>query len=287
MALVGGLAALAASPQGQASGFAVPELSTAGLSTANAMVANPEELGAIAYNAAAMAFHDESSLALGGAFINVNLRVETASGTHHSDSPQWMGVPFFQAAIKVHDQWRIGLGITTPFGLETRWDQGTFPLLSGSRTRTIPTVGTISLPTGNEPTESRLQVLDIKPTASYRINDLISVAAGLDYYWTKQATLNSSLAELQGDGTGLGWNLGLMFRKDAWSLGASYHSAATVAIDGTYEPRNQTLVALGALVPGQTAELDLNLPWRLQLGTRYAVSPQLAVEIDWTEVEPV
>ena len=52
---------------------------------------------------------------------------------------------------------------------------------------------------------------------------------GLDYYWAKQAVLNSSLAELQGSGSGLGWNLGLMFRKDALSLGASYHSAATVS----------------------------------------------------------
>jgi long-chain fatty acid transport protein len=75
-----------------------------------------------------------------------------------------------------------------------------------------------------------------------------------------------------------------MFRKGAWSLGASYHSAATVAIDGTYTPLNQTLVAIGALVPGQTAELDLNLPWRLQLGARYAINPQLAVELDWTRM---
>lgn len=125
-------------------------------------------------------------------------------------------------------------------------------------------------------------MLDITPTASYRVNELVSVSAGLDYYWAKQAQLDSSLAELQGRGSGLGWNLGLMFRKDVWSLGASYHSAATVGIDGTYTPLDTTLVALGVLTPGQTAKLDLNLPWRLQLGARYAINPQLAVEVDWT-----
>jgi long-chain fatty acid transport protein len=283
-ALAGGLVALALSPKAEASGFSVPELSAAGLSTANAMVANPNEIGAFAYNPAAMAFHDTSSVALGGLLVNMSLSVDNASGRHDSNAPEWVATPLFQAAVKVNDQWRIGLGATTPFGLETRWDEGTFPLLSGSRTLTVPTVGTISLPTGNQPTKSLLQVLDITPTASYRVNDMVSVSAGLDYYWGKQAELDSSLAELQGRGSGVGWNLGLMFRKDALSLGASYHSTATVGIDGTYTPLDTTLVALGALTPGQTAKLDLNLPWRLQLGGRYAISPQLALELDWTRI---
>ena len=282
--LAGGLVALALSPKAEASGFSVPELSAAGLSTANAMVANPNEIGAFAYNPAAMAFHDTSSVALGGLLVNMSLSVDNASGRHDSNAPEWVATPLFQAAVKVNDQWRIGLGATTPFGLETRWDEGTFPLLSGSRTLTVPTVGTISLPTGNQPTKSLLQVLDITPTASYRVNDMVSVSAGLDYYWGKQAELDSSLAELQGRGSGVGWNLGLMFRKDALSLGASYHSTATVGIDGTYTPLDTTLVALGALTPGQTAKLDLNLPWRLQLGGRYAISPQLALELDWTRI---
>lgn len=284
LALAGGLSVLAVAPQAQASGFSVPELSTAGLSTSNAMVANPQEIGAFAYNPAAMAFHDASSLSVGALLVNMNLSLDNASGSHDSRTPDWVGIPMIQAAVKVSDQWRVGLGVNTPFGLETRWDLGTFPLLSGTRTLTVPGIGSLSLPTGNQPTSSQLQVLDITPTASYRINELFSVSGGLDYYWAKQAQLDSSLAELQGRGSGLGWNLGLMFRKDAWSLGANYHSAATVAIDGTYTPLDTTLVALGVLTPGQTAKLDLNLPWRLQLGARYAINPQLAVEVDWTRI---
>jgi long-chain fatty acid transport protein len=281
-ALTLGLTGLA--PQAQASGFSVPELSTAGLSTANALVANPEVLGAIVYNPAAMAFHDKSSVALGAMFINVNLSIENAAGKTDSDSPQWVAAPIFQAVMKVNDQWRIGLGANTPFGLETRWPVNTFPPISGNRIVPIPRVGPTPLPRGNQPTQSQLQILDITPTASYRINDNFSASAGIDYYWAKDAVLNSSLAELQGDGSGLGWNLGLMFRKDAWSLGASYHSAATVSIDGTYTPLNQTLVMLKQMAPGQAAKLDLDLPWRLQLGVRYAINPQLAVEVDWTRM---
>lgn len=246
-----------ASHAAQASGFSVPELSTAGLSTANALVANPEEIGAFAYNPAAMGFHDQSSLALGGVFIDINLTVDTASGKHDSNGPQWVVAPIFQVAAKVNDQWWIGLGAGAPFGLETRWSTGTFPLLSGTRTVTIPGLGTTALPTGNQPTMSKLQVLDTSPTATYRINDLVSVSAGLDYYWAKEAHLNSSLTDLQGSGSGWGWNLGVMAQKDAWTFGASYHSAATVGVDGTYTPLNQTLVIIGRLPPGQPAKLDL------------------------------
>jgi long-chain fatty acid transport protein len=283
--LVVGLAAAGSAPPAAASGFGVPELSTAGLSTANAMVANPNEIGAFAYNPAAMGFHDQSSVALGAIFINANLSVDTASGRHDSENPEWLTAPVFQAAAKLSDRWRAGLGINAPFGLETRWPEGTFPPLSGSTVVPLPPpLGPTPIPNGNQPTKSDLRVLDITPTASYRINDLISVSAGLDYYWAKQATLNSSLADLEGDGGGWGWNLAAMFRKDAWSLGASYHSKATLALNGTYTPLDQTLVMLGAVVPGQPAELDVNLPWRLQLGARYAFNSKLAVEVDWTRM---
>ena len=284
-AIAGGLVAMMAPHAVQASGFSVPELSTAGLSTANAMVANPKEIGAFAYNPAAMGFHDQSSLALGGIFIDVNMSVDTASGKHDSNAPQWVVAPIFQVAAKVNDQWWLGLGAGAPFGLETRWSEGTFPRLSGMIVAPLPPpLGPTALPTGNQPTMSKLQVLDTSPTATYRINDLVSVSAGLDYYWAKEAHLNSSLTDLQGSGSGWGWNLGIMAQKDAWTFGANYHSAATIAVNGTYTPLNQTLVMIGRLPPGQPAKLDLNLPWRLQVGVRYAINPQLAVEADWTRI---
>jgi len=156
LALAAGLSVLAAAPPALASGFSVPELSAAGLGTANAMVANPDEVGAFAYNPAAMAFHDSSSLSVGALLINMNLSLDNATGHHDSRTPEWMGIPMIQAAVKVSDKWRVGLGVNTPFGLETRWDLGTFPLLSGTRTLSVPGVGTLSLPTGNQPTNSQL-----------------------------------------------------------------------------------------------------------------------------------
>jgi long-chain fatty acid transport protein len=281
-ALAGNAGLVFDSPTAMASGFALPELSVAGIGTTNALVANPNETGAFSYNPAAMSFHDASSVAVGGVFINPDFTVETATGTHGSEGADWVGAPVFQAAFKLSDRWRIGLGVNGPFGLETKWQVGTFPALTGSTLTPVRPGISVPIPNGSHPTQSKLEILDFVPTVAYKVSDNLSAAAGLDVYWAKSATLDSSLGQLDGDGSGVGFNASFLYRRDAWSVGASYHSAATVGIEGSYTPLSPTLLALGALKPGQPAKLDLNLPWRLQIGVRYAISKPLAVEFDWT-----
>ena len=189
----------------------------------------------------------------------------------------------FQLAIKINDQWRVGFGVNAPFGLETRWQYGTFPALSQSvTTRLPPPIGQVTVPTGNHPTASKLEILNFAPTAAYRINDNLSLGFGLNVYWAKSAQLNSNLGQLTGDGTGFGFNLGAMYRLNALSLGLSFISASTIELDGNYTPLNNTLVLAGRLKQGQPAGLDLNLPWRVQLGARYEFTKDLAAEFDWT-----
>lgn len=265
----------------EASGFALPELSASGLATANAMVANPIDPGAFAYNPAAMGYHDQSSLAVGALLIAPGFQVTHRSGTHDSNGADWIAIPMVQGALKAGDQWRIGLAINTPFGLETRWSEGTFPALTGSLPAP-PTLPEATIPLSAQPTQSKLEVVDIVPTATYRVTDELSLAAGLDLYWAKSAVLNSSVARLEGDGYGWGYNLSALYRRGPLSIGGSFHSAATVAIDGDYEPSSQNLVLLGQLQAAQAAELDLDLPWRLQLGLRWAFTERLAVEADWS-----
>ena len=286
--LAGGLGLLLDIPPGMASGFSVPELSALGTGTANAVVANPEETGAFPYNPSAMGFHDTSSIALGTVLINPEFDVTTDSGNHHSQGSDWFVVPIVQLALKLQDKWRLGIGVSAPFGLETRWAFGTFPKLSG--TFELPTQlpppfpAVVTLPTGNQPTDSKLEAVTFTPTLAYKVNEDLSLALGLDYYKAREAILNSQITRLEGDGDALGWNASLLYRHDAWSLGASFHSAVTLDIDGWYEPLAPAVVDLGVLKAGQRASLDLDLPWRLQLGIRYAFNDALAVEFDWTRI---
>jgi long-chain fatty acid transport protein len=264
-----------------AAGFSLPEVSTAGIGLANALVANPEETGAFAYNPAAMGFHDASSVALGALLISPAFSVRTASGQHDSQGADWTAAPMIQAALRVNEDWRIGLGITAPFGLETRWEDGTFPALSGTVRIPVPPPLDPNVPRG-QPTASKLEILDFSPTIAYRVNDTLSLSGGLDIYWVKNAQLDSTAGRLSGDGADVGFNLSALYRYEAWSFGAAFRSATTVGLEGDYRPLSQTLVAIGRLPPAQDAEVDVDLPWRLQLGVRYAFTEVLAFELDWT-----
>lgn len=281
---------LAISQNALASGFSVPEISTAGLSTANAMVANPDETGAFAYNPAAMGFHDTTSASLGAVFIGPRFDVTTASGNHDSQGASWITAPLFNAAIKVNDKWRAGLTVNAPFGLETRWDYGTFPALSQSGTLPPP-LPPLSVPTGSHPTTSKLEIIDFAPTLAYRASEHLSLGAGLDLYWAKSAALDSNLATMGGNGAGLGFNLSALYSQGALSLGIAFRSAATAEVSGSFLPQNATLERVytftggaAGLPPPQPGNVDVNLPWRLQLGARYEINAELAVEFDWTRI---
>ncbi|GAB0150189.1 MULTISPECIES: OmpP1/FadL family transporter [unclassified Marichromatium] len=281
VALTAAVGAFAVQAPAQAAGFALPEASIAGLGTANAMVANPDETGAFAYNPAAIAFHDNSSIAVGGLLISPSFSVRTASGEHESQGADWLATPQMQIAARINERWSLGLGVSAPFGLETRWEDGTFPAVSGTRTLAVPAPLDPEVPLG-QPTASKLEVIQIAPTVAYRVNDALSVSAGLDLYWGKSAKLNSTAGQLSGDGAGVGFNLSALYVQGPWSLGASFHSASSVGLDGHYVANSQTLVAIGAAEQSQAAKIDFDLPWRLQLGVRYEFNPQLAVEFDWT-----
>lgn len=263
------LAGLLASPAIFASGFALPEVSAAGLGVSNAIVANPEEPGAFPYNPAAMGFHGRSSLAVGGILIAPEFSVRTASGRHDSEGASWIAAPMIQGALVLDERWRLGLSVNAPFGLETRWAFGTFPTLTQ-----IPP----AIPGLDHPTQSKLEVIATSPSVTYRVTDALSLAAGIDYYYAREATLDTHTIRLSGDGDAWGWNLSALFRHGPWSFGAAYRSEASVDIDGTL----RVLAPIPGRPASQKASVDLDLPSRLQLGVRYAFSPDLAVELDWS-----
>jgi len=269
-----------------AAGLAIPEASALGTTMPNAVVANPEEKGAFAYNPAAMGFHDRTSVALGALFIGPRFGVDTATGSHDGVVADWITAPLFQAALRAHDQWRIGLGISTPFGLETRWKTGTFPKLSGEAPVTVAPGVMLPMPFGAQPTSSKLEIISLVSMLVYRVNPDLSIAADLDYYKTESARLDSRLSGVQGDGDGWGWNASVLYRRGRLSLGAAYHSASTFELKGRYHPLNPTLAYLGTIRPGsglppaQAVKLHLNLPWCLQLGARYKLTRNLTVEFD-------
>jgi long-chain fatty acid transport protein len=252
----------------QASGFAIPELNVAGMALSNALVANPDMHAAIAYNPAAMAFHDGNSAALGLLLVKPDLSVDTGSGSVDSDANGTVALPSLTAHATLSETWAIGIAMNAPFGLETDWPAGTF---DGQ----YP-------PAGYIPTNSKLEIVAVSPSLSYKINDNVSLAGGVDVYDMRTVIFNSDVnagtpgsnptVDLEGDGRGVGLNLGLMVRQGRWTFGGSYHSETRIPVEGTIE------------APTASANFDaeLNLPSRLQLGVRHQTTDKLGLEFDFT-----
>lgn len=253
-----------------ASGFALPEMSMLGLGLSNAVVANAEEHGAVAYNPAAAGFHEATTVSAGALLIAPDLSVTPTSGiATDSEGDDLAVAPSLIATTALNDNWRLGLWVGAPFGLETDWPAGTFvdPAASAALQQ---------LQLGSAPTTSSLELLSIAPSLAYRVSPHLSIAVGADYYHVRDVQLDTAASSLRGDGETVGWNLSALYRADAWSFGVSYRSAATVGVTGDFSSPSLP-------VPGPLASrADLEIPSRLQAGVRYAYNDRLAVEADIT-----
>lgn len=244
----------------QASGFRIPEVSLSGLGQSNAQVADDKEIGALPYNPAAMSFHEGTNATAGILMVDPNISVTTTTGTHDSEgrSPAYIPNLYIMGHITEPVTW--GLAINSPFGLETKWPSGTFPL-----------------PAAASPTLSKLEMVNINPNMALRFGNT-SVALGVDYYNVLDVNLNTATADVYGDGAEFGYNLAAMHIVGPVTLGASYRSAITVDIDGKVNTLD--------------AKTELKLPWMFQMGARYRISAPLAVELDfertgWSEFDEI
>ncbi len=251
------------------SGFSIPEQSIAGIGLSNAMVANTTDLGGLIYNPAAMSFHPGTNLSLGLMGIKTDLSVKTASGNHDNQGQDSFAVPLMYGSYQFAPDWTLGLGIGAPYGLETQWDLGTFPKLSQPTTAPL------------HPTLGKLELIAISPSLAYKINDSLSLAAGLDYYRARSLNMNTTAVDIDGTGDAYGFNLGALYKYNQWSLGLSYHSPTSLTAEGKFQPKLAVIpgIPAGTHIP---AEANLDLPWRLQAGVRYQANQQLGVEFDIT-----
>jgi len=239
-----------------AAGFRLPEISVVGIGTSNALVANTNELGALPYNPANMAFHDKNGLVAGVAYIGYDLKVDTTvqgGGSFDSTGNDTFWVPNLYVMAPGYGKVSFGLGINSPFGLETGWTAATFPNFG-------PAVAA-------EPAVSRIHMLNINPNIAYKINDTTSFAVGVDLYQLRDLMFNTQAAKIEGRAENFGWNIGFTKKLDKWNFGLSYRSSVTFDVNGTL---NDTV----------GAQTSVEFPDMLQFGAFYQATDKLGIELD-------
>lgn len=248
----------------------------------NVFVAQADAPAAIYFNPAGLTQLDRPMLSIGAAVLLLESDYETRSGQSVSMDNFTPVVPNFYFSSPAKQKWAYGIGVNSPFGLETHWGD-TSPL------RYLAT-------------DSHLTLVNINPTVAYEVNDRLSLGFGVVYGVTdaklrsrvNQTALNSLLnmaptlspdggKKLQGSGDAWGYNAGVLLRaspRHRWGL--SYRSELKSHIKGSVELSGLEGAAQN-LFGGETyetdAETDIKFPETLILG--YAFTPgRWVFEID-------
>lgn len=234
-----------------ASGYKINEQSAAGMGTAHAgRAAMAEDASVVFYNPAAMTELDRAQMTAGFTYINgygefegssVNAAQLPSSYEGYGDGGNYLGesfIPFFYYVRPVNEKLSVGLGVFTPFGTSTDYDDNF--------------VG------GAFADETSLVSFEIAPTFAYKINDQLSIGGGIDIVYM-QGTLSKytdlipynptvtglddpsysgfeSRFEVSGDDWGYGWNIGAFYKlSEATTLGFTYRSEIEITLEGDAE----------------------------------------------------
>lgn len=147
----------------RAQGFGVYEQSTCAMGAASAVVARPCADGsAIFFNPAALGATPGLTVSAGVTGIAPNGRFTAdRTGAITEMNRKLLPVPHAYVAYGFGDRFAVGLGLYTPFGLETSWPDSSAAAFLGSKTT--------------------LHAFYLQPTASVRLTDRISIGAGLTF----------------------------------------------------------------------------------------------------------
>jgi len=234
----------------QAGGFRILDQSASGTGQASAFTAQADDASAVYYNPAGMTQLRGVQLSLGTLLVGGHTSFTSPTGaTARGDFGNSIAYPppsnFYVTAnlkdLGLHAlrNVTVGLGVLSPFGTLSRWPENG--------------------PFATAITGAALEVIDIKPTLAYRINDQLSIGLGADVYtfasfWGEGRGETRFLSsggpglppagtplEVNGRDTAAGFNASFMYTpfrngdgKPLANIGFVYRSQATLRLDGLF-----------------------------------------------------
>lgn len=238
-----------------ASGYRIPEQSLNSVAMSAAYVASANGADASYYNPANMAFMAE------GGYIETSLTyinlpkvdyVDSSNAALNGDSKEEnFLLPNLHYVSPMVGNWRYGLSIVAPAGLSKRWDES-YQMRSSE--------------------EFTLKVVEINPTASYKVNDQLALGFGLRGVYTdgvvKSNYNNLVTRDLTGDSIDFGYNLALSYKPiEDLTLAATYRSKIDLTVKGEADLYH----IVGGSYKGIGASVTIPLPASLALAAAYTM----------------
>jgi long-chain fatty acid transport protein len=278
-------------------GFSIFEQGTKSMGMAGAFTAQADDPSLLFHNAGGLAFVEEQDIAVGVTWIHA-LEADFDGAApfpgpgYSADQVKLSALPPHAYWVRpINSTWKLGLGLETPFGLVTEWenpDQFAGRFIS---------------------TKAELTVIDLNPTLGWQINPNFGIGFGAVGRLSKvelqrnvpfnnpftQSIIDIGHLELESDmDNGIGWNVGVLHKwNPSFSWGFSYRSKVKVEYGGdarinrilTGNPQLDAVLA--TQVPfdrNLPVETEIEFPDEASLGLAFAITPNILLETDfnWT-----
>lgn len=253
----------------QASAFQNPAPGTAANARAGAFVAGADDSSAAWHNPAALAFLESGSFMLAPTFANPRTTFrspggveDSAAGAVHLLPNAFLALPFSDSPLT------LGLGLTTPWGMSSRWSR--------------------EGPLRYELTESGMKTVNLNPSLAWQVSPALSLALGVNYLHSEieekaafplgPPPAPDGAMKLRMTGHGWGYNLGLLWKPAPGSaLGLAWRSPVRVAHTGR-------LVTDPAMPVPAAASMDMDFPATASAGYAFSPAPgwRLEAAVEWT-----
>jgi len=267
-------------------------LDTEATGMATVFVAQADSPSAVQFNPAGLTQLKGDHVRVGyTSAVPRNFRTDTSGNTSKAQVDNFLVPNIYLVNSLKSENWKFGLGVTSPYGLGTDWADDSF-----ARFQT---------------TESSLQVLQINPTVAYKYNDMVSLGFGIDYIMSETSS-HKRIADnfgiiggdpnvggfgdlhSKGNDDGWGYNLGLLVKpSEKYSIGVTYRSRVKLTYKGTISMTNLSSGVYGPLglgyFPDDTyvtgIESRLTLPQTISLGYAFRPNQKWTLEADgiWTD----
>jgi len=275
------------------SGFSIFEQGAKATAMGGAFAATADDPSAIFYNVAGIAQQRHLAFLVGGTAINFANEFSGdpndpfASGTKGFYKRHTFVPPNAYAIVPIGSNLTFGVGVMTPYGLRTNWDD--------------PWVGRFSSKDAN------IKVVAVEPSLAWQSSSgVFAVGGGLEYRRARVVLnrnnplptinpFNNRLSDvanayLSSDWeTGTTWNVGVLFKPGTWRIGAAYRADMTIDFNGTVDitqiptgvPAVDAQVAAG-LPHDQAVKTSIPFPAVTSLGIATTAIPNWDFEADVT-----
>jgi long-chain fatty acid transport protein len=270
-----------------ASGFGYYEQGAKATAMAGAFVGRADDVTAVFYNPAGIAFLDGTNFHFGTHPIKMDFTAKFM-GISTDGVNDWLTPASIFFSTKLAKDIYFGFGFYVPFGLTVDWPKSWI---------------------GNQISyHTAVRSYYVQPTLAYKINDQFSLGVGLNIVRGKvelsqnnvqSVTLSPYLPPLEvpidtvveATGNGYGVNLGFLYKAAPnFSFGVSYKSEIEIDYDGDvdFTPTSTGIAAvdatIGAVFSDQNIRTTIAMPQILAFGTMFEVNPDFGLQVDlqWT-----